>query len=243
MPTAEMAQENWTLLQHVLKCCLPITFILMPKGLLKAASPLDTCTLITEYMTGWQEFLLLLLLSPNITASLRFYIIGLLRSIFRLPSCQRLCQLHLGMKLFVFISIQFFFSVFISKVPSCVCQLHWKAKDTTECGSRFNRFHAISTALRGICLPLAEERLSHSGGFLKQLVQSNPASLRKTEENEAAGFCSQAFLIAHLHKPPAWMSFFFFLNWQQQGPDEVKCNLLSQEKVRGFCAKTHTQRQ
>lgn len=102
---------------------------------------------------------------------------------FRLPSCQSLCQLHLGMKLFVFISI----SVFISKVPPCVCQLQWKARDTTESGSRFNCFHAISTALRGICLPLAEERLSHSGGFSSSWYSPTLPVLR-TLENETAGF-------------------------------------------------------
>lgn len=50
----------------VLKCCLLITFILMPKGFLKAASSLDTCTLITEYVTGWQEisaFLIIIIIT------------------------------------------------------------------------------------------------------------------------------------------------------------------------------------
>lgn len=125
-----------------------------------------------------------------------FNIMGLLTSIFLLSSCQSLCQLHLGMRLFVFISIQCFFSVFISKFPSCICQLQWKARDTTESGSRFNRFHAISTALRGVCLPLAEERLSHTGGFWSSWYF--PAVLW-AEGNEAAGFCSQAFLVSHLH--------------------------------------------
>lgn len=99
-------------------------------------------------------------------------------------------------ELLVFIRIQCFFSVFIREDPSCVCQLRWKARDTTESGSRLNRFHAISATLRGICLPLAEEKFSHSGGFLEQLVQPNPASF----ENEAACcfILFKAFLISHL---------------------------------------------
>ena len=128
-------------------------------------------------------------------------------STFRVPSCQSLCQLHLGTKLFVFINIQCFLSVFISKVPSCICQLQWKARDTTESGSRFNRFHAISTALRGVCLPLAEERLSHTGGFLSSWYSPTLQRLENGEGDEAAGFCSQAFLISHLHMPTAWWLF------------------------------------
>lgn len=146
---------------------------------------------------------------------------------FRLPSCQSLCQLHLGMKLFVFISI----SVFISKVPPCVCQLQWKARDTTESGSRFNCFHAIATALRGICLPLAEERLSHSGGFSSSWYSPTLPVLRTKLENEAAGF----FVPKHSSFPTCICpqhECFFLENWQQQGPDGVRCNLLSQEKVR-----------
>lgn len=111
---------------------------------------------------------------------------GLLTSTFLLSSCQSLCQLNLGMRLFIFISILCFFCVFISKVPSCISQLQWKARDTTECGSRFNRFHAISTALRGVCLPLAEERLSHTGGFSNSWY--SPTRVWWTEGNEAVGF-------------------------------------------------------
>lgn len=55
--------------------------------------------------------------------------------------------------------------VFSLQGPLCICQPEWKAGDKTESGSRFNHFHAITTTLRGVCLPLAEERLSHSGGF------------------------------------------------------------------------------
>lgn len=78
----------------------------------------------------------------------------------------------------VFISIQCFFSVFIRENPSCVCQLRWKARDTTESGSRLNRFHAISATLRGICLPLAEEKFSHSGGFSSSWYSPTLPALR-----------------------------------------------------------------
>lgn len=81
-----------------------------------------------------------------------------------LVPCQSLCQLHLGMRLFVFINIFCFFCVFIIMVLSCICQLEWKARDTTESGSRLNHFHAISTTFWGVCLPLGEERLSHTEG-------------------------------------------------------------------------------
>lgn len=97
----------------------------------------------------------------------------------------------LGTKLFVFISIQCFFNVFISKVPSCVCQLQWKARDTTECGSRFNRFHAICAALRGICLPLGEGRLSHSGGFSRAAGLTPTLPVLRMEGTDAAEFCSK----------------------------------------------------
>lgn len=109
----------------------------------------------------------------------------------------------LGTKLFVFISIQCFFNVFISKVPSCVCQPQWKARDTTERGSRFNRFHAICAALRGICLPLGEGRLSHSGGFSRAAGTSPTLPVLRTEGTDAAGFCSKIFLILHLCTPAA----------------------------------------
>lgn len=141
------------------------------------------------------------------TTQHRFNIIGLLTSTFRLPSCQSLCQLHLGMRLFVFISIQCFFSVFISKVPSCICQLQWKARDTTESGSRFNRFHAISTALRGVCLPLAEERLSHTGGFSSSW-HSPALPVLRTEGNEAAGFVPKHSLFPTCIWHAAWWLFF-----------------------------------
>lgn len=81
-------------------------------------------------------------------------------------------------ELLVFIRIQCFFSVFIREDPSCVCQLRWKARDTTESGSRLNRFHAISATLRGICLPLAEEKFSHSGGFLSSWYSPTLPALR-----------------------------------------------------------------
>lgn len=112
-------------------------------------------------------------------------------STFLLPSCQSWCQLHLGMRLFVFISIQCFFSVFISKVPSCICQPQWKARDTTEFGSRFNRFHAISTTLWGVCLPLAGGETFPQWGFffLEQLVRPQPLPVWwGTKGSEAAGF-------------------------------------------------------
>lgn len=81
-------------------------------------------------------------------------------------------------ELLVFISIQCFFCVFISEISSCVCQLQWKARDTTESGSRLNRFHAISATLRGICLPLGEEKFSHSGGFLSSWYSQILPALR-----------------------------------------------------------------
>lgn len=153
-------------------------------------------------------------------------------SAFLLHSCQSLCQLHLGMRLFVFISIQCFFSVFISKVSSCICQPQWKARDTTESGSRFNRFHAISTTRRGVCLPLAEETLSHTGGFLSSWYRPNPASLECRSE-WSCRFCSQAFLIF----PPAYDRSMVALlaNSQQWDPDEVRYSLLSLEKVKSTC--------
>lgn len=79
------------------------------------------------------------------------------------PIMPAVCQLHPGI-LSCLSSLES--SVFISEIPSCVCQLQWKARDTTESRSRLNRFHAISAILRGICLPLAEETFSHSGGFM-----------------------------------------------------------------------------
>lgn len=100
-------------------------------------------------------------------------------------------------------------SVFsLARSPSCICQPQWKARDTTESGSRFNRFHAISTALWGVCLPLAEERLSHSGGFSSSWYRPTLPVLR----TDGGGmklqvfffFCSQAFLISHLRMPAAW---------------------------------------
>lgn len=139
-------------------------------------------------------------------------------------------------RLFVFISIQCFFSVFISKVPSCICQLQWKARDTTESGSRFNRFHAISTALRGVCLPLAEERLSHTSGCSSSWYSSTLPVLK------TGGEWGCRFLFPSIpHCPPAYAHSMtaFLENWQQRGPDEVRCNLLGLEKVRCLCAK-HT---
>lgn len=88
-------------------------------------------------------------------------------------------------------------SVFsLAKVPSCICQPQWKARDTTESGSRFNRFHAIFTALRGVCPPLGEERLSHTWGF------SSSCPVLRTEGNEAAVLFPS---ISHLS--PAWCLF------------------------------------
>lgn len=85
-------------------------------------------------------------------------------------------------ELLVFISIQCFFSVFIRENPSCVCQLRWKARDTTECGSRLNRFHAISCHSSRYLSSISRGEIFPQWGFLEQLAQSKPASL----ENEAA---------------------------------------------------------
>lgn len=85
-------------------------------------------------------------------------------------------------ELLVFISIQCFFSVFIRENPSCVCQLRWKARDTTESGSRLNRFHAISCHSSRYLSSISRGEIFPQWGFLEQLAQPNPASL----ENEAA---------------------------------------------------------
>lgn len=141
------------------------------------------------------------LTAQTMLLSFSFIIMVLLTGTFLVPSCQSLCQLHLGMRLFVFISIKWFFSVFINKVPSCICQLQWKAKDTTESGSRFNRFHAISTTLRGVCLPLAEERLSHTGGFSSSWYSPTLPGLRMDGDEAAASVLNIPRF------PPAWWLF------------------------------------
>lgn len=127
--------------------------------------------------------------------------------------------------LFVFINIQCFFSGFISKV-SCICQPQWKASDTTESRSRFNRFHAISTTCRGVCLPLAEETVSHTGGFLSSWWRPNPASL-EWEKNEAAGFVPKH----SSYSTCAWPQPVDVSCKLARGPDEVRYCLLSLEKI------------
>lgn len=164
--------------------------------------------------------------SKSMPLSFSFNIMVLLMGTFLVPSCQSLCQLHLGMRLFVFISIKWFDSVFINKVPSCICQLQWKARDTTESGSRFNRFHAISTTLRGVCLPLAEERLSHTGGFSSSWYSPTLPGLRM-EENEAV-----ASVLSIPRFPPAWWLFCLMaamrsrwgeVQFTQPGNSQVSC--------------------
>lgn len=139
------------------------------------------------------------------------------------------------MRLFVFISIQCFYSVFISKVPSCICQPQWKARDTTESGSRFNRFHAISTTRRGVCLPLTEETLSHTGGSSSSWYRPNPASLKCWGERSCR-FCSQAFLVSHLHLTASWWGFL------KTGSNEIqmRCSSTKFEQARTSQVHTHS---
>lgn len=133
-------------------------------------------------------------------------------------------------------------SVFsLARSPSCICQPQWKARDTTESGSRFNRFHAISTALWGVCLPLAEERLSHSGGFSSSWYRPTLPVLR-TDGGEWSCRFFFFFVPKHSlfptcvcpqHDGCAWK------NCQQRGPDEVSCDLAQPgEKSGVLCNKT-----
>lgn len=66
-------------------------------------------------------------------------------------------------------------NVFISEISPCVCQLQWKARDTTESGSRFNRFYAISTSSLRYLSSISREDTFPQWGFLEQMVQPSPS--------------------------------------------------------------------